>query len=126
MRRGIALFLMVLFGLWPLTGTLAASDESRLPACCRRHGAHHCAMALAAMARLKPSKTPVLEAPATCPSFPRHLSGATTPTVALAAAAVRAARMPASATAPRFPAEAAIHRKILPLAGRGPPRFLLS
>ena len=31
MRRGLAIFLILLFGLAPLTAALAASDESRLP-----------------------------------------------------------------------------------------------
>jgi hypothetical protein len=44
MRRTIALSLLLLFG-WTLVAPLWARDaEANLPACCRRHGEHHCSM----------------------------------------------------------------------------------
>src|ERR1035438_8325373 len=65
MRRCVSIFLVLCFGLGPLTGMLEASDESRLPACCRRHGAHHCAMAMQMAAMVAGSKE-MLTAPPTC------------------------------------------------------------
>jgi hypothetical protein len=45
MRRIVAVALLAIFGLLPLiAAALPADTESTLPACCRRHGAHHCAM----------------------------------------------------------------------------------
>jgi len=45
MRRAFAILLMVAFSLPLIAPALAfAPDESQLPACCRRNGAHHCAM----------------------------------------------------------------------------------
>ena len=52
MRRALSILLVLFFGLGPLTATLQGSDDSRLPACCRRNGAHHCVMAEEALARI--------------------------------------------------------------------------
>jgi hypothetical protein len=45
MRRVLAILLMLAFGLPLIAPALAfGPDDSQLPACCRRNGAHHCAM----------------------------------------------------------------------------------
>src|ERR1700712_1239470 len=65
MRRLLAILLLAAFGL-PVVAPLLASGqdlEQSLPACCRRHGTHHCIMG-------KPSNTPAISA--ACPSFPRQ------------------------------------------------------
>jgi hypothetical protein len=88
MQRTLAWLLMLLFGLGPLTATLQASHESRLPACCRRHGSHHCAMADAMRAQLPasvPGRTPTFTAPLHCPMFPHGTAAPSASTVALAA-----------------------------------------
>ena len=46
MRRVLASLLLAVFSFLPLAPVLLA-DDSNLPACCRRLGAHHCAMASA-------------------------------------------------------------------------------
>ena len=126
MRRGWAVVLVVLLGLWPLVGLTGASEDLRLPPCCRRHGAHHCAMMLAAMARLKPAKKPVLEAPATCSSYPRTMNGASAPTAALAASGLRTAALVWAGDGVARRSEEALPGKLLLHAGRGPPAFLQS
>jgi hypothetical protein len=73
MRRGFSIFLILLFGLGPLSATISASEDANLPACCRRHGAHHCAMGQRAaepMAEMEPGSAPVATAPQTCPDYP--------------------------------------------------------
>jgi len=72
MRRVYSIFLILLFGVGPLAEALPASEDARLPACCRRHGAHHCAMFLryAAVKAEAASGKPFLAAPVTCPRFP--------------------------------------------------------
>ncbi len=86
MRRPLAIMLVLFFALGPLQGVLQASDESRLPACCRRNGAHHCAMNQDMRAALERAigSTPAFTAPATCPSFPGFVLGILTPSHALA------------------------------------------
>ena len=44
MRRGFSIFLILFFGLGPLSALIDGSEDASLPPCCRRHGAHHCAM----------------------------------------------------------------------------------
>ena len=45
MLRGLALLLVAVFGLSPMSPLVLASDaDSRLPACCRRGGKHSCSM----------------------------------------------------------------------------------
>ena len=102
MRRFLASLFVVFFGFGPLAVALEASDDARLPACCRAHGAHHCVMSAALrdwMLRAE-SRTPGFTAPSTCPLYPGFLSQATAPAHAL----------PAASTALAAPtAQAALH-----------------
>lgn len=93
MRRFLAVLFVVFFGFGPLAATLEASDDARLPACCRTHGAHHCAMSAALrtwMLRAE-SRTPGFTAPSTCPLYPGFLSQATAPEHALLTASTTTA-----------------------------------
>lgn len=71
MRRALTIFLILFFGFGPLALGLSASEDSRLPPCCRRHGKHHCSMYALMMAKSEPGK-PILTAPLTCPLFPGY------------------------------------------------------
>jgi hypothetical protein len=75
MRRALSILLIAFFSLGPLTAWSGADDDSRLPACCRRHGRHHCAMnsEMAALAQAASGSTPIFTAPAHCPYFPGYL-----------------------------------------------------
>jgi hypothetical protein len=78
MRRAVGVFLILLFGVGPLAEALPVNAESRLPACCRRHGAHHCAMAAQmAAAQALPASAPVFAPPAHCPSYPGAMAATT-------------------------------------------------
>jgi hypothetical protein len=68
----LAAFLLPLFA--PLLA-LGQSAESRLPACCRRNGKHHCAMSMAEKGQLSVRDTaPSFTAPAErCPYCPANL-----------------------------------------------------
>jgi hypothetical protein len=72
MRRFVSIAFILLCWLGPLSALLPGSDESQLPACCRRHGAHHCAMAADQVS----GAGHVVSAPARCPQYHR-LSPAT-------------------------------------------------
>jgi len=64
-RRIIASLLLVLFSFSLVAPALFASDpDSKLPACCRRNGQHHCAMTTGSG-----SLGPALQA-AKCAAFP--------------------------------------------------------
>ena len=66
MRRLVSIALMVVLGLPLFASVLGRAQEARLPACCRRAGAHHC-MEMAE-AGVQPSQPSVRM---TCPAFPR-------------------------------------------------------
>jgi hypothetical protein len=128
MRRWISVLLVLFFGLWPLTGALEASDESRVPACCRRHGAHHCAMTsrvAAMMANAESGATPLLNTPMSCPLFPGFLAGPSTPAQALVTSVAGLPVLPVHAhglVASRTDARMQLARAH---AGRGPPALTL-
>lgn len=120
MRRALSIFLVLLFSLAPLAATLEASGDASLPPCCRRHGAHHCAMYARWRAQMASGK-PSVSAPYTCPLFP----GFGPPTVAsidgLAAATVAQPALCAQALASRARRNALRPAPLRTRAGRGPP-----
>ena len=83
MRRILSILLLLALGLGPAVpaGALASSlrsgwtgkvDESRIPACCRRNGKHHCSMSAEQFAGLSGETT--VAATSTCPCIPRALA----------------------------------------------------
>ena len=85
MRRSISILLALIFGLGPLSFALLPNDDASLPACCRRHGAHHCAMSSEASSYFR---TPAFTSPAHCPLFPQYGNASPTSTAALARTSV--------------------------------------
>lgn len=124
MRRGFSILLILFFGLGPLAATLEASDDAGLPACCRRNGAHHCAMSMemAASAQAQPGSTPTVSAPLTCPAYPGSEAAVMGSVLALVTdqtnLPVPAARVYKSAAAPAL----ALSNPSRTHAGRGPPQ----
>jgi hypothetical protein len=124
MRRAISILLVLFFSLGPLTAILRADDESSLPACCRRHGKHHCAMsepsAVAAMLAAS-GAVPVAAAPSRCPYFPGYLAQSMAPISALAPTPVAIPAPRAQAHSPS-PISASVRlRPLLACPSRGPP-----
>jgi hypothetical protein len=120
MRRALSILLILFFGLGPLAATLPAADESRLPPCCRRHGAHHCTMTMGMVSQAA-SENHGFTASSRCSRFPGYPAASTAPMTALAAAPVR---LPAPFTQSHSIAAshgpASLHQ-IGTRAGRGPP-----
>lgn len=77
MRRGLSISLILLLWLGPFAFVLPGIDESRLPFCCRRHGAHHCAMDTESS--VAQNEGPVFSASSHCPRFPASLAACTAP-----------------------------------------------
>jgi hypothetical protein len=120
MRRAFSILFVILFALGPLAVALDG-DNGSLPACCRRHGAHHCAMSVGMAAMVAQSDgMPILTAPSTCPYFPGYAVAPST-TFALAAPA---ASLPGLLVQPHTPAAARAAAHVSQLrtrAVRGPP-----
>jgi hypothetical protein len=128
MKRILSTFLILMFGLGPLAEALPASAESSLPACCRRHGAHHCAMSAeqaAKAAQATPSSTPILTAPSHCPYYPGSMAASTTPAFAMVASKAAPPVLFAQDHLPATGDAAARQSQIRTRAGRGPPSSLL-
>jgi hypothetical protein len=81
MRRVLSLMLAIAFGLGPLAFAIGYDDGASLPACCRRHGAHHCAMAVQSDSGNE--QTVEFTAPSHCPLFPAHQNATPTSLSAL-------------------------------------------
>jgi len=94
MRRIFSILLALFFGFGPLSAALPGSDDASLPACCRRHGAHHCAM-MAMLSSRQHNFTPTFSAPPTCPYYPGSAITLFAPVHALA---VSTAAMPSLRT----------------------------
>lgn len=77
MRKLISILLLATFAL-PLLSALSAlgeTPESRLPACCRRDGAHHCMMSAEQMALLEQGRH-FTTIHGKCPLFPKAITAA--------------------------------------------------
>jgi hypothetical protein len=126
MRRGFSIFLILLFGLGPLSAMVDGSEDAGLPACCRRDGAHHCAMSMhmvAAMARIV-DPNPSFDAPLTCPNYPGPVLAILTPSHAIPFLPADLATSKVSAPVPVAETATAYSTLSLTHSGRGPP-FLL-
>lgn len=128
MRRALSILLVLFFGLGPLSATLPGSDDARLPACCRRNGAHHCAMSDALLARMIETVLgqPIISAPAHCPMYPGNVHALLPPGHALASA--KAAEFPVVIQARLVVVIGAVSLagQIHSPSSRGPPASLLS
>lgn len=120
MRRLLSLALLCVFGLAPFTVLLPGSEEASLPMCCRRNGAHHCAMAMEMAASHAQDTSPGFAAPRHCPRYSAQVRATTAPFLFphFAFAHARAAHRLAAA-----PTDAAILARALTHSGRGPPRL---
>ena len=116
MRRIVSILLVALFWAGPVSALLPASADTQLPACCRRHGAHHCAMTSASS--VQPFTAGTFAAPERCP-FYRRSGPATAPTFTPAAQSALAELPQAPVTFAA--ARAAVLHRARTQASRGPP-----
>jgi len=116
MRRILSILLLMVLGLGPAAdaGALASGpasgwtgkiDETRIPACCRRNGKHHCAMSTVGETAQTTGETSI-SANDCCPCSPRALVS-TAPSVVAVLGGRRDAigrtanlRLPHASTAP--------------------------
>lgn len=127
MRRALSILLILVFAAGPLSAALPGSEDANLPPCCRRHGAHHCAMAMRMAAMMARDSRPAFSAPLTCPYYPGLTATILTPPVALAATAAQLPELLPVSTRPLLTLHATV--RSLPSrthAGRGPPAEQLS
>jgi len=124
MRRCFSIFLILFFGLGPLSALAEGTEDASLPACCRRHGAHHCAMSaqmMAMRAGLPADATPEFSVPSTCPLYRGPALYMLMPAHALAAAPAALRAEFTRARAPALERMAAFSCPNRAHAVRGPP-----
>ena len=119
MRRLVSILLVALFWAGPVSALLPANADAQLPACCRRHGAHHCAMTMAKAPQRSTGSD--FTAPAHCPRY--HRSGPATAPTFTPAAQLDLAQIP-QAPAPLASKRAAVLHRSRTQASRGPPVLL--
>lgn len=123
MRRSFSIFLILTFALGPLSALADGSEDANLPACCRRNGAHHCAISMhrAAMRAQADQERPSLGVPGTCQYFPgvAAMFEATAPALTARTASVHDSKESAAAVAALN--EAVIQSPMRAHATRGPP-----
>jgi hypothetical protein len=126
MRRALAISLILFFSIGPLSALLGESDDPSVPACCRRHGVHHCAdsMRLASLIDAA-SGNPVVRTPLSCPLFPSSLAATTSTPHALAAAPLSMPSLLAKLRSPIAAHTSARISQIRARDGRGPPASIL-
>lgn len=124
MRRGVSLFFVMLFALGPVSAALQADNEARLPPCCRRLGAHRCAMSGADRARMLAaavSDRPTLSAPSHCRYYPNGSRATLSPVCALALQGTSLSTLPDQDYSPAALTAAARMSPWRSPADRGPP-----
>jgi hypothetical protein len=123
MRRLLSFVLLAAFVL-PMAAPLLAlgqDPEAGLPACCRRHGQHHCAMLIEMQKRADQAYVGAI-----CPHFPQHALAPTTATHLLVLQAPPSVAAFSAALSPIVRAET--HRRLARERSRhkrGPPTNLL-
>lgn len=125
--RGFSIFLVLLFGLGPLSALVDGSEDAGLPACCRRDGAHDCAkvMQTAATAPIDDPQ-PSFTSPRTCPYYPGPSMTILMPAHAITAKATQLHAGQLSTPAPVAEQAAVYFAPNRAHAGRGPPAISLS
>ncbi|HEY1985085.1 MAG TPA: hypothetical protein VGG85_06735 [Terracidiphilus sp.] len=118
MRRIVSISVMLLLWLGPLAALLPGSDESRLPFCCRRHGAHHCAMP----DEQTQGSTPSWAAPSRCPQFPASAPAIIAPHFAITDPSAREAGELTGRLSPPTTRESDCSGRPRTQEDRGPPR----
>ncbi|HLY43332.1 MAG TPA: hypothetical protein VKR52_19125 [Terracidiphilus sp.] len=127
MRRALSILFVLLFGLGPLAATLNAADDAQLPACCRRHGAHHCDMSGESVARLvrAGSGNPAFSTPLRCPMYPGLTHALVPPMHALAASHATTLRLTAAAFSSAAPGAVVLASPLRTGPSRAPPSLLI-
>ena len=118
MRRGLSISLILLLWLPALAALMPGSENLRLPFCCRRQGAHHCAMDCCAERRFRDQSSARLRS---CPQFPAALPATVARVFVSTAAPAHWPALVSGVYAPVAEREAARAGRLRAQLDRGPP-----
>jgi hypothetical protein len=122
MRRALSISLILLFWLPAFAALMPGSEDVRLPWCCRRQGAHHCAMDSAD----RGASGPAFKAASRCAQFPGELPATLAPVFVAAAAPALRPVLVSSIDSPVARREAARAGRLRAQLDRGPPATSLA
>jgi hypothetical protein len=71
MRRALASLLLATISFPLIAATLLVDSEPKVPACCRRNGAHHCSMPVQTAEQSGDSTGPQITSVARCAAWPK-------------------------------------------------------
>ncbi len=130
-RRFTAILMLALLAAFhavPVLHAVTSEPESELPACCRTHGKHHCAMSVREASQVIDARSGkhAFAPPATCPSFPDYSAATNTAPQAIPSPAVSLPSLLAHPRSPISNRAAARMSQIRTRVGRGPPAYKLS
>ena len=117
MRRALSISLILLFWLPALVALAPGGTDARLPYCCRRQGAHHCAMDSAQSGQAGPG----FKAPFRCPAFPLALPATVAPVFVTVAAPIKGPALRSAIISPVLERSAARSARLRAQVDRGPP-----
>ena len=124
MRRVLSISLILLLWLPALAALMPEAGDVRLPFCCRRAGAHHCAMS--DDASQNDASGPAFSAPSHCPQFPAALPVTVSPILNTAAAPADWPALAAGTYTRVARREAARAGRMRAQLDRGPPPSVLA
>ena len=117
MRRALSISLILLLWMPALAALLPGSEDVRLPFCCRRQGAHHCAMDSGE----NTDSGPVAKAPSSCSEFPAVLPATIAPVFVVAATPAHGPALVSATYSSVARREAASAGRLRAQLDRGPP-----
>jgi hypothetical protein len=133
MRRVLSILLLSIFGFASFGSLVQSSHVSRLPICCRRAGAHHCASmgempedAAARIAAANAGSEATIGAPSHCPLYPGTLHATLTSAFVAASQHVVPAEMQTAERIYTFSASHSDSSCFGAHAVRGPPAVVLA
>lgn len=126
MRRALSISLILLLWLPAVAAVLPGNGEARLPFCCRRSGAHHCAMDAETTSAQTVNSGPSVKAPSRCEQFPSAVPATISPVFVTASAPAHWPALTAGVYSRVARRDAARAGRLRAQLDRGPPSLALA
>ena len=123
MRRALSISLILLLWLPAFAALMPQAGDAGLPFCCRRNGAHHCAMGTSDATAPSVGSGPgaAVGAPSLCPQFPATPAATTAPAFVPVSISVSGPALVAVVYSPGARRDAARAGRLRVELDRGPP-----
>ena len=126
MRRALSISLILILWLPAIAAMLPGNGEARLPFCCRRSGAHHCAMDDETSSVQNGNSSLTVKAPSRCAQFPGAIPATLSPVFVTASAPSHWPALTAGIYSRVARRDAARAGRLRAQVDRGPPSLALA